>query len=322
MNIHGTSFQSQYVQGNNVQSPNEWSPVNHNTHPADRRAAAPNAQRDRPNPKLAGQMKPPVGLRLGIHGPHQIGQQRPGNGHNLQGVHSANGRTAPRKNPAHPSASFGVGQVKVSHTNSKTWTSPRAEEEERWAQVEGNLTAMELNIRSSNVPHDFEEWLEHRVGRLEDEKCEAQRRARIQLREMQNPTKVDPAFGGKSFDDGRGAVLGRPTIWHNPLNPEKMNRQLAEWPSQAEMKEEGDERNTSRFKRFLGLPRSPSKGNVDWKKKDHVKSTEMDSVWELPTKKNYEKSRVKWVDIETSTFQAFLGKNLMEGLQCEPEYKY
>ena len=48
------------------------------------------------------------------------------------------------------------------------------------------------------------------------------------------------------------------------------------------MREEGDERHTSQFGRFMGLPRNPGNETVTYKQRSPVKQFFVDRVWEVP----------------------------------------
>lgn len=206
-----------------------------------------------------------------------------------------------------------------------TWVSEGQKEHERWMETENNLCHMELIPRSPFVPHNYEQWLEHRHGRLDDKRQDVIRAASLKARTSKSGEKIAPAFGGKTFEDGGGAVLNKQTIFHEPFQPNKMRppREVADWPCREEMREEGDERNTSRFGRFLGLPRAPpdNQGNPHWKARKRLESTDMDDMWSLPTRESYEESMTPMHPEAKGTFEKFLGQNLMEGLECESDSK-
>ncbi|MCJ1372805.1 hypothetical protein MMC20_004030 [Loxospora ochrophaea] len=165
-------------------------------------------------------------------------------------------------------------------------------ERERFEVVYKNLERMTLIPRSPYVPQTFPDWIQHRSAfnvmmALEQKKRIADREA---LHTARLCTGGQPAlipFSGKLFKDHRSAVLSQPTIWCHWSEPEQLPswlfKQVASWPSKEEMKEEGDERYTSGFCRFLALPRVPGNETVVWKQKRTIASFPLDSVWELPT---------------------------------------
>ena len=207
----------------------------------------------------------------------------------------------------------------VTHTNARTWINPRMAEHERWLEVERNLKRMELIPRSPFVPHTFEEWLHFRSGRLEDEREEqarklANRRAsNVYIQSGIAPVKVRSAMGGRRFVDGRSTVLCMPTMWSPWYSPTE-TRPQALWPCPEEMKEEGDERNTSRFGRFLGLPRVPGNETVVWKQKHYLPPLPFDDVWRRPNAETFEDMRRQTETDVMEKMVWLLGKSLMDAL--------
>ena len=179
---------------------------------------------------------------------------------------------------------------------------------------------MELIPRSPFVPHNYQEWLVHREAVVEDNRKAVIRSA--SLKGQCSKEKIAPAFGGKTFADGGGAVLAQQTIFHEPFQPRKMRlpRKVAEWPDREEMKEEGDERNTSRFGRFPGLPRKPPSHHKEhWKTRPRMEPTQMDKTWPLPTRDSYEKAMIPPDPEEMMDDEEFLGPHLMRGLDCDSD---
>ncbi|MCJ1453570.1 hypothetical protein MMC28_003917 [Mycoblastus sanguinarius] len=221
--------------------------------------------------------------------------------------------------------------ARPSHTNSRTWVNPRMAEGERWLQVEENLKKMELIPRSPFVPHTFDQWIAHRQGRLEDVGAEqAKKLARMQEHlkprhpDLPPPGKkvhIGPAFGGKRFNDGRSAVLAIPTVWCSWYKP-TVERPQALWPCVEEMKEEGDERKTSGFRRFPGLPRVPGNETVVWKQKNVVQALLFDEVWRLPTAESVAAAKVKADAEETERMEELLGEGLLDAIDCKTGDSY
>lgn len=176
----------------------------------------------------------------------------------------------------------------------KIWVSPLISEYERWQIVKQNLTSIELIPRSPFVPKTFSEWLLHRAEMTDFEAKELGKRlvnkeAEVELGRFRE--RVRAALGFKSFENertfddepsaGRGAVLAQETIW-SPWSRSTSTRPQADWPCQQEMKEEGDERNTSGFGRFPALPRIQANETVNYKHRNVIDATDLDSVWPLP----------------------------------------
>ncbi|KAL8687092.1 MAG: hypothetical protein Q9224_005255 [Gallowayella concinna] len=71
------------------------------------------------------------------------------------------------------------------------------------------------------------------------------------------------------------------TIWC-PWDEATENHPQAPWPAKEEMREEGDERHTSQFGRFLALPRNPGNETVTYKQRSVVRQHHLDRVWDVP----------------------------------------
>ena len=204
--------------------------------------------------------------------------------------------------------------LQISYTSSKTWIAPKKMEQERFAVALENLTKMEFNPRSPFVPKTLGEWLEHRLGLAEDARKEEIRKLAKRASQYGSgagikKVKVAPVFGGKKFKDNRSPVLALKSFWSPWHEPTKENPQ-AQWPEADEMKEEGDERNTSGFGRFLALPRVPGNETVVWKQRNMVTTFPFDKVWELP---KLEKDRVEY---DEKKMEELIGEDLLEILDA------
>ncbi|MCJ1464145.1 hypothetical protein MMC07_002758 [Pseudocyphellaria aurata] len=159
-------------------------------------------------------------------------------------------------------------------------------EQEKFAIVMENLTRMEFIPRSPFVPTNLSEWLAHRVAFAEDTRRRemrklANREAAHESGVVTGRVRIGPVFGGKQFRDNRSPVLAMESVWSPWYQPTDVYPQ-APWPSPEEMKEEGDERNTSGFGRFPALPRVPGNETVAWKQKNIITPYPCDEVWALP----------------------------------------
>ncbi|KAL8707040.1 MAG: hypothetical protein Q9225_007861 [Loekoesia sp. 1 TL-2023] len=169
-----------------------------------------------------------------------------------------------------------------SYTNSRTWVSPRIREREEWKRVNEGLHAMNLNHpdHSPFVPKSFDEYLQHKADFLNDRKKEMQAKyGAVAV----GTKRVGPALGGiypGDGGDGRGAALAEETMWC-PWDVSTEEHPQAPWPCEEEMREEGDERHTSQFGRFLALPRNPGNETVSYKHRSPIKQRHMDRVWEV-----------------------------------------
>lgn len=193
--------------------------------------------------------------------------------------------------------------------------------------MEANLKRMELIPRSPFVPHNFNEWIAHRRGRAEDATAEkAQKLADMEASSLPGRShgchiKIGRAFGGKCWNDGRSAVLALPTIWNSWYQPSEQRPQ-ALWPCTEEMREEGDERKTSGFRRFPGLPRVPGNETVAWKQKNALPFLPFDGVWPLPTAESVAAAAVKAAAIEIERMEELLGKDLLDAIDCKKNDAY
>lgn len=159
-------------------------------------------------------------------------------------------------------------------------------EQEKFDITRVNLERMEFIPRSPFVPKSMDEWLAHRIAFAEDAKQDELKRL-SDKQAASGPTvgggrvRVHQPLDGKHFHDNRSAVLGLKSTWAPWHEPTELYPQ-APWPSLEEMKEEGDERNTSGFGRFPALPRVPGNETVVWKQKNVIVPYSFDGVWELP----------------------------------------
>ncbi|KAG8531128.1 uncharacterized protein KY384_004486 [Bacidia gigantensis] len=193
-------------------------------------------------------------------------------------------------------------------------------ERDKWDYVKRNLHKMELIHRSPYVPHTFQGWMHFKSARAGDvlkegnEKLARRQKDNRYVLSGIEPVKILPVMKGKTFNDGRSLVLAEKTIWSRPDKPSLLEYPTAPWPCKEEMREEGDERNTSRFGRFLGLPRHPGNETVNWKQKKHLLPLEFDNIWHLPDKESYERSREEIDDETRELMESLLGEDLLEAI--------
>ena len=216
----------------------------------------------------------------------------------------------------------------ASHTNSRTWTSDsdKTAEKKRWELVEGSLKRMNLS-RSSVVPNTLQEWVAHQRARTEAKIEHEQRKLKdmkplhrdARLPPPSRPVKIGPAFRGKMFKHKNyGSVLVCESVWARMYEP-PAERPNPPWPCGEEMKEEGDERNTSGFRRFLALPRVPGNDTVQYKLKAIQTFLPFDTIWKLPTKESVEAANEKTSPEEFEKMEGYLGRALLDALNCITE---
>ena len=218
--------------------------------------------------------------------------------------------------------------AEASHTNSKTWSRfiKLAEEKARWQRVEDSLGKMNL-LRSSVVPKTLRDWLAHQGGRMEAKSKREQRKLEDmnfllrddRLPRPSRPVKIGPGFRGKTFEHKNySSVLVCPSVWARMYEP-PAERPDPPWPCVEEMKEEGDERNTSGFRRFLALPRVPGNDTVQYKLKAIQTFLPFDAIWKLPTKESVEAANEKTSPEEFEKMEGYLGRSLLDALDCITE---
>ena len=211
----------------------------------------------------------------------------------------------------------------ASHTNSRTWTSNLVVEKEKWQRVEESLGKMNF-LRSSVVPKTLKDWLVHQRGRADAKKEREQRKLddmnpsprNPRLPSHNRPVKIGPAFRGRAFEHRNyGSVLVQPSVWARMYEP-PAERLDPVWPCAEEMKEEGDERNTSGFRRFPALPRVPGNDTVQYKLKPIQPFLPFDAVWEQPTKKSVEAANEKYSFEDIEKMEGYLGRSMLDALDC------
>ncbi|MCJ1400863.1 hypothetical protein MMC11_004072 [Xylographa trunciseda] len=166
--------------------------------------------------------------------------------------------------------------AQASHTNSRVWVSPLEKIQDRWLVIKDNLSRVRFD-RSPFVPQDRPGYFEHLASQAEDlAKKEKKRLEQFEAERGGHHSWIIP-FSGKSFSDNRSAVLAVPSIW-SMWYQAPQTRPEAPWPTHDEFREEGDERHTSGFGRFLPLPRVPGNETVVWKQKAFLEPYELDHV--------------------------------------------
>ena len=168
----------------------------------------------------------------------------------------------------------------MAHTSSKVWVSPREAAHDRWIAVKENLNRIRFD-RSPFVPQAFAEFVEHLATRAEDSANEEKKRlAELEALHSHAGPAQHPwiiPFEGKKFSDNRSPVLALPSVW-SPWYEYTEVRPQSPWPSPEEFKEEGDERHTSGFGRFLPVPRVKGNPTVAYKQKAFVIQNTLDFV--------------------------------------------
>lgn len=168
----------------------------------------------------------------------------------------------------------------MAHSNSMVWVSPREAAHDRWIAVKENLSRIRFD-RSPFVPQAFAEYVEHLATQAEDSaKEEKKRLAEREALQTYAGASQHPwiiPFEGKKFSDNRSPVLALPSVW-SPWYEFTRVRPESPWPSPEEFKEEGDERHTSGFGRFLPVPRVAGNSTVAYGRKAFLLQYPLDFV--------------------------------------------
>ena len=182
-------------------------------------------------------------------------------------------------------------------------------------------------LRSSVVPKTVKDWLAHQRDRTEAKSQREQKKLKdmnlvrrdARLPPPRRPVKIGPGFRGKKFEHKNySSVLVCPSVWARMYEP-PAERPDPPWPCVEEMKEEGDERNTSGFRRFLALPRVPGNDTVQYKLKAIQNFLPFDAIWNLPTKESVEAANEKSSPEESEKMEGYLGRSLLDALDCHTE---
>lgn len=155
-----------------------------------------------------------------------------------------------------------------------------------WELVHANLQRKRFD-RSPFVPTKFEEYQSH------------MRAMALLLKHLRTgsdpyvkPIRLDLGLvefcglGGLVTAEAlheRTEALGQVTVFAPTYRPTAA-RPEPPWPTEQELREEGDERHTSGYSRFLPIPRRPAEGRSIWKYQQYMAPLEMDQVRPVPKK--------------------------------------
>ena len=139
--------------------------------------------------------------------------------------------------------------------------------------------------RTGVVPKHSQEYkhLREWYNNLKDE--QKQRKAEqndldMSIAKRQN-REMARVFGGRTFGNNNVGILGHPTIWARGWTATKDHPE-APWPGPQEFREEGDERHTSNYGRFLPIPRVPGNRTVAYKQKPWTPVESFDRIMHVP----------------------------------------
>ncbi|GME41728.1 hypothetical protein GTA08_BOTSDO00316 [Neofusicoccum parvum] len=172
-----------------------------------------------------------------------------------------------------------------SHTQSWTWSSPRALQEDLYivakVSVERHFRGYDRDL--VDALKSLEKWCAHATNmKVVSIKLEQRR---IQEKQLYMGLRAEGTsskpFNGRKLSVGQGAVLCFHTLWCQDYKTDW--RRLAPWPSIAEQKWEGEDRARTKVGRYFPLPREPSNGSVPWNYLPIITSSPFDQIWKVPT---------------------------------------
>lgn len=200
----------------------------------------------------------------------------------------------------------------MSYSHSKKWVSTAQREQQRWRGIE---TDLRRNFpKSPFPPRTYAEWVEHQLAQRKralqskihkaeslndnqqwfyeegfDPSRKGQGRQYLSHEgswlgiQPRPPPPITAPLHGRTFNDGRSAVLAEPTIWQREIADVLPGREVASWPNTAEYKWEGDDRARSGVGRYLPLPRASGNDTVAWHQRPMLEPLPFDAVRKVPT---------------------------------------
>ena len=167
----------------------------------------------------------------------------------------------------------------------------RARELAAWKAIESNIKIKRFD-RAPWVPKSFDQFSAHSRELKYLLSQERDDRQLVKDRDAKMLEKIGGrpvgTWHGYNERDGALGVLGDPTIWGSNWTSESVMSLMeppgAGWPSKKEYEEEGDERHTSGFGRFLPPPRVIANDTVNWKQCPFLPAYQMDHACPAPRK--------------------------------------
>lgn len=190
-----------------------------------------------------------------------------------------------------------------SHSFSKKWLAPHLRNQKPYSHLE---ECRERFCKESVAwTPDFDLPRHRRDVREALEKAQAlkQKRKEMEILEkirlgMQDvpPVEIEPALGGRMFSTNHSAVLAKQTVFTHEYMSTRTHedhwgrviewhtsapKELADWPTRAECKYEGDERiSTDKLhRRFLCAPRVPGNETVNWMQRSIIPSYALEDFY-------------------------------------------
>jgi len=128
------------------------------------------------------------------------------------------------------------------------------------------------------IPRSWKDWVAHRLEVKEVGQKSIQNRisAKETYNRRESRARVMPLLNGKVWKDNFGAVVAFETVFV-PWYKSSEDRVEPPWPNYEEFKHEGDDRERSKYRRQLPLPRKPGNATVNWKQRQMQEPYEFDA---------------------------------------------
>ncbi|KAF2161855.1 hypothetical protein M409DRAFT_27911 [Zasmidium cellare ATCC 36951] len=218
------------------------------------------------------------------------------------------------------------------HSQSKKWVAPGVKKQERIRRT--NFARSKVCKDSVAWPRDYDVE-EHRALYADDVRKQMQKKGERRVKELRDrerlglpefPDAVKPAMGGKELGNNRSAVLSQETVFTKEFekdrrdrdffqHPERVYKDVADWPCREEAKYEGDDRiSTERIHgRFLGLPRVPGNNTVNWMQRSVVKQYSFDDHYQKLNEHDvfWRYNNVDEIEVNDNTGAELVGNELM-----------
>ncbi|PSN61128.1 hypothetical protein BS50DRAFT_456361, partial [Corynespora cassiicola Philippines] len=177
------------------------------------------------------------------------------------------------------------------YRSSRTWMSPDAQRMQEFLYIRN---AMRRLFKHSDVAQwKYGDYIKHREEMLAAQRLKLDREVKVKeagqgvnapLLDHKAKTTLQKWLPGPQNLDMQGnfgRVLGEKTIWcHDWQNGKD---EISPWPSQLEMKWEGDDRAKTGVGRFLPLPREVGPDGIHWAQLQRLEQYPIDEVARIPT---------------------------------------
>ncbi len=219
------------------------------------------------------------------------------------------------------------------HSSSRTWISPRLRADNRRQGLNASRRKICRNSPFWSLDFDLEQHRRDWAAGKEREckhKLDAEQKVlseRITEHDTpfpDPPPSIRKPLDGKyeNFSTCQSLVLYQDTVFCPQL--ERAKEHISPWPSQAEMKYEGDDRiSTDRsHSRFPGFPRKAGNETVNWQLLEMIKSFSFDDFLRVPNEVDIF-MRTHWIpelEFTDEEGEEALGKDMMRILDPKDQF--